>query len=184
VSPELLIAIVSGLITLTASFFVAMYQARIEFRKMVRQLEEKYTTSLFDKRLEAYPMLFKVLQELNNEIEYRTQNKQQLVELQKKYDDWIASYAILLTPTTGQLVWGYHDYLIDVLQQFSGEALPEERWVEIRNIQATIGKFLRAELGVFDTEAAGMPQLEKPYIQSILVKLQQSSKKNRSRFGY
>jgi hypothetical protein len=79
VKPELLIAIVSGIITLSASFFVAMYQARTEFRKMVRQLEQKYTTSLFDKRLEAYPMLFKILHDLNNEIEYKTETQQVVV---------------------------------------------------------------------------------------------------------
>jgi len=184
VKPELLIAIVSGILTLSASFFVAMYQARTEFRKMVRQLEQKYTTSLFDKRLEAYPLLFKILHDLNNEIEYNTQSKQQLIELQKDYDDWVSSHAILLTPTTGKLVWGYHHYLIDILEQFPSESLPEEKWAEIRNIQATIGKFLRAELGVYDTEAAGSPELEKSYIKAIIERLNQSSKKIRSRFGY
>lgn len=182
--PELLIAIVSGLLTLLASFFVAMYQARTEFRKMVRQLEQKYTTSLFEKRLEAYPMLYQMLHHLNNEIEYNTQSKQQLIEFQKNYDNWIASHAILLTSTTGKLVWGYHHYLIDVLGQFPGQTLPEETWIEIRNIQATIGKFLRAELGVYDTQAAGTPELEKTYVRAMIEKLHQSSRKNRSRFGY
>ncbi len=184
VKPELLIAIVSGILTLSASFFVAMYQARTEFRKMFRQLEQKYTTSLFDKRLEAYPLLFKILHDLNNEIEYNTQNKQQLVELQKEYDSWISSHAILLTPTTAKLVWGYHHYLIDILEQYPDDSMPEEQWVEIRNIQATIGKFLRTELGVYDTEAAGAPELEKPYIKAITGRLHQSSRKIRSRFGY
>lgn len=184
VKPELLIAIVSGVLTLLASFFVAMYQARTEFRKMVRQLEQKYTTSLFEKRLEAYPMLYKILHDLNNKIEYNTQSKQQLTEFQKNYDDWIAFHAILLTPTIGKLVWGYHNYLIDTLEQFSGDSLSEEKWIEIRNIQATIGKFLRAELGVYDTQAAGAPELEKPYVKAIVKKLHQSSRKIRSRFGY
>ena len=113
--PELLITIVSGILTLLASFFVAMYQARTEFEKMVEQLEQKYTTSLFEKRLEAYPKLYKILHALNNEIEYNTQNKPQLIKLQEDYDNWIASYAILLTPAVGKLVWGYHHYLIDIL---------------------------------------------------------------------
>ena len=182
--PELSIAIISGILTLLASFFVAMYQARTEFQKMVEQLEQKYTTSLFEKRLEAYPLLYKILHALNNEIEYNTQNKQQLIRFQKDYDSWIASHAILLTPTIGKLVWGYHHYLIDILEQSPDESFPEERWIEIRNIQTTLGKFLRSELGVYDTQAAGSPELEKPYVKEISNKLRQSSRKIRNRFGY
>ncbi len=182
--PELWIAIGSGLITLLASSFVAIYQARTEFRKLTRQLEQKYTTSLFDKRLEVYPVLFKALNDFNNVIEYKSPSPQQLVELQQQYDTWISSHAIILTPTTAKVVWGYHNYLIDLLDQYHGSSIPPERWIEIRNIQIVIGKFLRAEIGVFDTTAAGTPELEKPYVKAIIEKLHQSSKQIRSRFGY
>ena len=182
--PELWIPIVSGLITLLASFFVAIYQARTEFRKLTRQLEQKYTTSLFDKRLEGYPILFKALNDLNNVIDYCSPTNQQLVEFQKQYDSWISSYAIFLTRSTAKIVWGYHHYLIDLLEQHHDTPLPAERWAEIRNVQIVIGKFLRAEIGVFDTIAAGSPELEKPYVKAIIDKLHQSSKKTRSRFGY
>jgi hypothetical protein len=180
--PELLIAIVSGLITLTASSFVAMYQARVELRKFARQLEEKYTTSLFNKRLEAYPLLFKALTDLNNTIEYNNQNRQLLIEFQGKYDSWISSNGILLTPTTAHIIYGYHNYLIDLLGQHHDDSLPEEKWIEIRNIQTTIGKFLRAEIGVFETKAAGVPKLETRYVQNIIGKLDESSKRIGKRF--
>ena len=91
---ELLIAIISGLITLLASFFVAMYQSRVEFRKMAKQLEEKYTTSLFDKRLEVYPLLFKALNQLSNAIEFNIQSKEQLTEFQHQFNSWLSSNAI------------------------------------------------------------------------------------------
>jgi hypothetical protein len=182
--PELLVAIVSGLITLLASFFVATYQARTEFRKLARQLEQTYTTSLFDKRLEGYPVLFKILNDFNHVIEYNSPTKGQLVEFQKQYDSWIASQAIFLTPTTAKVVWGHHHYLIDLLEQYPDLSFPKERWIEIRNIQVVIGKFLRAEIGVFNTTAAGNPELEKHYVKEIMDKLHQSSKKIRSRFGY
>ena len=182
--PEFLVAILSGLITLLASSFVAIYQARTEFRKLARQLEQKYTTSLFDRRLEAYPVLFKALNDFNNVIEYGSPSKQQLVEFQKQYDTWTSSHAILLTPTTAKVVWGYHHYLIVLLEQDHDILLPQECWIEIRNIQIMIGKFLRAEIGVYDTTAAGTPELEKPYVKMIIDKLHQSSKKIRSRFGY
>lgn len=186
--PELLIAIVSGVLTLLASSLVAIYQARTEFRKILKQLEQKYTVSLFNKRLETYPLLFKLLHDLNHEIEYGSQNKenlskQKLIEFQSHYDSWIAAYAFLLTPTTAELVWGYHNYLIDVLEQVSGSSLPEEQWVEVRNVQVTIGKCLRAELGVYDTKAAGVLEAE-PYIHTMVERLNQSSRKIRNRFGY
>jgi len=178
----LLIAIVSGLITLTASFFVAMYQARVELRKYTRQLEEKYTTSLFNKRLEVYPLLFKAVADLNNSIEYGNQNRQLLIELQSKYDAWISANGIFLTPTTAHMLWGYHNYLVELLWQYHDDSIPEEKWVEIRNIQVTIGRFLRAEIGVFETKAAGAPKLETPFVQDIIAKLNQSSEKISSRF--
>jgi hypothetical protein len=180
--PELLIDIVSGLITLTASLFVAMYQARVELRKFARQLEEKYTTSLFNKRLEVYPLLFKALTDLNNTIEYSNQSRQSLIEFQGKYDSWISANGIYLTPATAHIIWGYHNYLVDLLGQHHDGSIPEEKWIEIRNIQATIGKFLRAEIGVFDTKAAGVPKLATSYVQNIIGNLDQNSERISSRF--
>jgi hypothetical protein len=179
--PELLIAIVSGLITLTASFFVAMYQARVELRKFARQLEEKYTVSLFNKRLEVYPLLFKALTDLNNTIEYSNQSRRLLIEFQEKYDNWISSNGVFLTPATAHIIWGYHNYLVDFLEQHHDETIPEEKWIEIRNIQATIGKFLRAEIGVFETRTPGVAKLE-TYSQHLIGKLDQSSEKISKRF--
>jgi hypothetical protein len=151
---------------------------------MARQLEEKYTTSLFDKRLEVYPSLSKALNELSNAIEHNTQSKQHLVEFQSQFEKWISSNAIFLTPTTARIVWGYYHYLIDLIDQHRDKPIHEDQWVEMRNIQLTIGKFLRAELGVFDTKPAGTSDLEEPYVKEILDKLNSSSKKIRSRFGY
>ncbi|NJN94914.1 MAG: hypothetical protein HC875_12840 [Anaerolineales bacterium] len=182
--PELIVAIVTGLITLFASFLIATYQTRTEFRKMAKQLEEKYTTSLFDKRLEVYPQLFKILNDSNNAIEYNEQSKEKLVDLQKEFDNWMSTNALFLTNTTARIAWGYHNFLIDILEQYRDQFIPEDRWIEIRNIQLTFGKFLRAELGIFDTEPAGIAELEKPYVKEILEKLGQSSKKIRNRFGY
>ena len=181
---QLAVAIVSGLITLLASSLIAIYQSRSEFRKLTKQLEQTYTTSLFDKRLEVYPVLFRALNQLNHKIEYSSPDKQQLVDFQHQYDDWLATHAILLTPTTAKVVWGYHNYLIDLLERHYDSPLPLEQWVEIRNIQIVIGKFLRAEIGVFDTTAAGIPELERPYVRAIIDKLQHSSQKIRNRFGY
>ena len=180
--PELIIAIISGLITLLVSFFVAMYQSRSEFRKMAQQLEEKYTTSLFNKRLEAYPLLFRIVSQLSNAIEQGNQSKQQLADFQGQFDDWLSSYAILLTRSTAEILWRYHGYLIDLLEQYRDEMMPEEEWIEIRNVHVTIGKFLRAELGVFDTKPAGTPEIEKPHVKELLEKLGQRSKKVRGRF--
>lgn len=179
---ELLIAIVSGVITLLASFFVAMYQARAESRKLVEQLKQQYTTSLFDKRLAAYPVLFKLVHDFNTVIEYGIPDRQQLIGFRQQYDHWVSSYAILLTQTTAKLVWGYHNYLIDLLEQPTDAPVSHEQWVEIWNIHVLLGKTLRAEIGVFETVAAGMPEFEKAHVKALLERLQQSSKQMRRRF--
>ncbi len=176
--------IVSGLITLAASSLIAVYQSRTEFRKLRKQLEQTYTTALFDKRLEMYPILFKILNDFNHRIEYGSPNKQQLMEFQRCYDDWGASHGLLLTPVTAKVVWGYHNYLINLLEQYHDNPVPLEQWIEMRNIQVVIGKFLRAEIGVFDTTTAGNPELERPYVKAIIDKLEHSSQNIRSRFRY
>mgnify|MGYP001791436683 FL=1 len=181
---ELLIAIVSGLITLGASSWVAVYQARAELKKLTRQLEQTYTTSLFDQRLNAYPILFKTLHDFNNIIEYGTPSKQHLIKFQTQYDTWTASHAILLTPKTAKIIWGYHYYLLELIEQHHDSLLALEQWIEIRNTQVVISKFLRAEIGVFDTMAAGIPESNKPHVKAILDKLDKSSKTIRNRFGY
>jgi hypothetical protein len=182
--PEMLIAIVSGFITLTASFLIAMYQTRVELRKFARQLEEKYTTSLFNKRLEVYPLLFKALIDLNNTIEYNNHNKQLLVDFQVKYDSWLAANGVFLTPATAHIIWGYHNFLVDLLGQQYDEVIPEEKWIEIRNVQITIGKCLRAELGVYETKAAGRARLQTPSARNIIDTLDQSSKKIYNKFTH
>ena len=184
IKPELTVAIVSGGITLIASSLIAIYQARAELRKLTRQLEQTYTKSLFDKRLEVYPFLFKTLNNFNNIIEYNSPNKQHLLDFQTQYDDWLASHAILLTPATATIVWGYHNYLIELIEHHHDSLLALEDWVEIHNIQTVIGKFLRAEIGVFDTTAAGMAELNRPHVRAILDRLNKSSQTIRNRFGY
>lgn len=181
---ELIVAIVAGLITFFASFLVATYQARTEFQKMAKQLEEKYTTSLFDKRLEVYPELFRLLSRLNHVIEYKEHTKDKLTAFQKEFDDWMAGNALFFSKTVAQIAWGYHNYLIDILEEYEEHPIPESCWIELRNIQLTFGKFLRSELGVFDTEPAGASKLETPHVKEILARLSQSSKKIRTRFKY
>jgi hypothetical protein len=188
--PELLIAIVSGLLTLVASSVVAMLQARVEFRKLAHQLEQKYTTALFDQRLAVYPLLFRTIHDFNHRIEYGIATPQHLIEFQQQFDRWIADHAILLTPHTAQAIWGYHYYLIELLERYPhalhpptpGDVWPAEVWTEVRNIQVTLDKILRAELGVFDTQAAGTPEFKKPHFRAVLDRLDQSAYKIRRRF--
>lgn len=176
---ELIVAIVTGLITLLASFVIATVQARAELRKMAKQLEERYTTSLFEKRLDAYPELFKILNSLTNAIEYGDVNRSELAQLQLEFDNWMSQHALFLTNSTARVAWGYHDYLIDTLEESRDQPVPDERWKEIQKIHKTLGKFLRAELGVFSTDAAGNVDLKKTHIAELLELLSQSSSKVR-----
>lgn len=181
---EILIAIVSGVITLFASFFVAMYRSRTEFKKLAKQLEEKYTTSLFEKRLAAYPELFRLVHELSNSIEKKTHTKKSLLAFQKAFDAWVSTSAILLTPATAKVVWRYHKHLIHLLQINEAPEIPEVKWTEIRNIHILIGKMLRAEIGVFNTQPAGTPTLDKPHVKAILAPLDTGVIHMSERFGY
>jgi hypothetical protein len=45
---EILIAIISGSVTLIASLILAAYRTRLEVKKALRQLEESYTKSLYE----------------------------------------------------------------------------------------------------------------------------------------
>ncbi len=181
---ELVIAVISGLVAIVGSFFIAIYQSRVEFRKLARQVEEKYASSLFDKRLTVYPPLYSTLSRLTSAIETNTQTTEQVKQFQDQFENWLSSNAIFVTPTTATMVWGYRAYLLNLMETFEDEPIPEERWVEIRNLNVVIGKFLRAELGVFSTQPAGTPELESPHVSEMIERLSQESGKRRSRFGY
>jgi hypothetical protein len=45
---EILIAIISGSVTLITSLILAAYRTRLEVKKALRQLEESYTKSLYE----------------------------------------------------------------------------------------------------------------------------------------
>ena len=76
------------------------------------------------------------------------------------------------------------DTIIELLEQHHAQTISLEQWIEIRNIQIVIGKFLRAEIGVFDTSAAGIADLNRPHVRAILDKLDKSSKVIQHRFRY
>ena len=173
---ELLIALVSGVLTLAASFFVAMYKSRSEVNKMGKLLEEKYSTALFEKRLAAYPVLYQMLNTMNMAIEREANRVALLRTFQSDYEAWVGSHAILVTPSTGTVIWRYQRFLVNLLLKGKKTQIDQPQWEEIRNINRLIGKFLRAELGVYDTKPAGLPEMDKPHVQNLLRKLGASAK--------
>ncbi len=150
-SSNLIIAIVSGLITLIVSVLVTSLKNKSELKKIKKELELNYAKSLFDKRIEVYPSLFCLLSGLNKLIEYNRQSKADIIEFQKNIDKWNNENAIFLTTTSSRIAYGYRYYLIDLTSKYSDKEIPENDWKNIRKINVTFEKSLRAEIGVYDT---------------------------------
>ena len=167
----IIISIISGIITLITSVLITTIKNRSELLKIHVELEQKYATSLFEKRLNVYPTLFKILSDFNKLIEYNIQTKDKLLELQKNLDEWNNEYAILLTTTSSRMAYSYRYYLIDLFQKYSKKDIPQDVWNNIRTLNVAFEKSIRAEIGIYDIRAAGVLNKESEKVEKICGKI-------------
>lgn len=172
---NLLIPIFSGILTLFASFFIAMYKSRVEIKKIAKQLEEKYTIALYNKRLEVFPEMFKIVNTLCQKIEKGINKFDDLIQFQESFDCWLSNNGILLTKSMVNLLWPYHNYLIIKLEKTNELTFSEEDWKHIRNFHVKICQSIRAELGIFETKAAGQYRLDHPDFKNMFNRIEQTS---------
>jgi hypothetical protein len=156
--PELIIPIFTGLVSVLASVVVTTLSNRSELKRIRRELEQSYEKSLFDKRVEVYPKLYKQLSSIGKLVEYGEATRSTLLEFREKVDEWNSSYSLFFTPATTKISWRFRNYIFLLLKE---DCVTEEHWGRIRSTARLFEAALRAEIGIFNVPAVGpVPNLQ------------------------
>ncbi|MCP4405995.1 MAG: hypothetical protein GY801_52970 [bacterium] len=172
----ILVPVLSGILSILASVIITTLKNRSELHKIHAELEQQYTKTLFEKRIEVYPKLFSVLSGFNKLIEYETQSREKLIEVQQLLDGWNNEYAIFITRATSSIAYRYRYYLKDLL---SHDQITEKDWADIRQIHVAFEKSLRAEIGLYSTQPAGYSAYERDDMDKIF---KETTRKMHDRF--
>lgn len=92
-----LIALAGVLVSILVSAFVGSRQSKIEVKKLRTDLQLTYVSKLIDKRLEAYPALFKPISEFERVLKYGTRQKSAADKLLKALLVWDASQVLFMS---------------------------------------------------------------------------------------
>lgn len=157
-APELIVAIITGLISIVASVSVTTLSTRSELRRIRRELEQSYEKSLFDKRVEIYPELYQLLSANLKLIQYGDASRDTLLMFKEQIDAWNSKYSLFFTRATTQISWRFRHYLFLLLKEGT---ITDEHWDRIKNTIRLFEAALRAEIGIFNVPAVGpVPDLQ------------------------
>lgn len=92
-----LIALAGVVISILASAFVSSRQSKIEVKKLRTDLQMTYVSKLIDKRLEAYPALFKPISDFEESLKYGSRQKSSADKLLKSILEWDASHVLFMS---------------------------------------------------------------------------------------
>src|SRR5215217_3936732 len=91
-----LIALIGVLISIFASAFVSTRQSKIEIKKLRTELQMAYASKLVDKRMDTYPILFKLISDFEKACKYRMVQKPEADKLLKDVLQWDSSYSLFM----------------------------------------------------------------------------------------
>lgn len=158
VTPELLMAIITGLLSVVASVGVTTLSNRSELRRIRRELEQSYEKSLFDKRVKIYPKLYQLLSANIKLIRYGEASRDTLLKFREEIDSWNSKYALFFTPATSRLSGRFRTYLFLLLKE---SEITDDHWIRVKNTLQLFEAALRAEIGILNVPAVGpAPELK------------------------
>jgi hypothetical protein len=92
-----LIALAGVVISIIASVLVSARQSKLEIKKLRTELQMSYASKLVDKRMEAYPVLFKLISDFEKASKYRIVQKPEADKLLKDILEWDSSSALFMS---------------------------------------------------------------------------------------
>ena len=160
-SPELiasLIALVGVVASVLVSFLAGQRQIKTQIDALRIQVEQTYTSKLYEKRLEVYPLLFQIMSSLSKSIRDRSEvTKDEMDEFVSRFYDWDSKNSIYTSELTlRQLI-----RLLRLIRSYknSEEKVYSRRKLEIELVpqMMELELTLKTELGVFSREGYHNP---------------------------
>ncbi len=157
-----LIAVIGVLISGVLSFFVSTYQSEVAIESLSAEIESKYNEKLYEKRLNTYPDLYRILSDLGKDLRKVELTNATLVKRLEEINEWDSKFAILLSPSSIALILDLRNVLdenTNFVPNFDpdkqvGRAVREAVFEAVLRIEQTIKK----EIGVYDAEGYHNPK--------------------------
>ena len=165
-----LIALVGVIISAVISYVVSSHQASISISNLETELKSKYNVKLYEKRIEKYPELYEIVSSLGKDIRKIELTHNILKERLLEIDEWDSKNAILLSPSSIELILEMRN-ILDGYTNFDpnyeptkqvGRAAREIIFESALRLEEAIKK----ELGVYDVSGYHNPTLQKNYPKS------------------
>ena len=143
---QLAIPVNIGVLSTITAVYVASLRNKAELNRAILLLEQSYSKSIFDKRLEVYPELYRILSSYAKTLEYDEQTPVNLRAFRNSMDEWNSQYSVFFGSTSTKISYRFRHYL-DVLLSPEHEEIKEEEWSSIRECIVHFEKSLRTEIG-------------------------------------
>lgn len=147
-----LISTLTVIVSVGVSIFVTWIKNKADLARIKTELEQKYSKTLFDKRVELYPQLYSLITSFGKLMQYKSVAKDDLIELRAKIDDCDNKCSIFFTQPTRRMFGSFRKFLIRLTDN---DNLNEAYKKELYEYFVVIERSLRTELGIYDTTAAG-----------------------------
>ena len=154
-----LIALSSVAISVTVSLIISTRQIKTELKKLRAEIQQTYAGGLLEKRLQTYPILYKLLSDFDKVIRFGTLTQVVVSELFDHLLKWDSENAIFMS---GNAVNAYHAFRMKLnnlrhmtVNEFEKEFTSQEKRKELRIDANRVEVVLKRDIGIYIVEFAG-----------------------------
>jgi hypothetical protein len=161
------IALAGVIISVIVSVLISSRQAKIELDKLRTEIQRAYTDKLLDKRLNTYPVLYKLLSDFAKIIEYGVLSKATIEKLRKNMLNWDSENGILLSGHSGTTYVKFRKVLSELVKMndkdFQKEYSSSEACWEMLRQANEVEFALKQDIGIYVVEFADIDRKFKTY---------------------
>lgn len=118
-----LIALSGVLISGLVSFVVSSVQSNASAANLRLEVEQRYNQKLYEKRLEAYPLLYRATSDLGKNLELADLRYKRFTKSRERIDQWDSQHAVLVSPSVIALLLELRNTLTDMALAREQDAL-------------------------------------------------------------
>jgi hypothetical protein len=148
-----LIALAGVIISILVSAFVSARQSKLEIKKLRTELQMSYASKLVDKRMETYPVLFKLISEFEKVSKYGSLQKPMADKLLREILQWDSSHSLFMGSYAIRKYTWFRKFIFSLTKMSKKEfeiyvSQDENKKVIVRQIR-DLEFALKQDLGVF-----------------------------------
>jgi hypothetical protein len=151
-----LIALAGVAVSVLASSYLSARQTKIEIKKLRTELQLAYASKLIDKRIETYPVLYKLISDFQKLIHSGKLTKQETDKFVGKMLEWDSTNAIYMSGHTVKTYTKFRSFILPIVrmtkpefaESYNTEVAKRMIIEELRKVEIA----LKQDLGVYIVE--------------------------------